>query len=79
MQALDYFQLALIVIGSAVAVFLIYKILKIILTPLRILVRFLLALAAFAALAYFVAQYFGYDLLAIVLGLLEQPNETLSI
>lgn len=79
MQALDYFQLALIVIGSAVAVFLIYKILKIILTPLRILVRFLLALAAFAALAYFVAQYFGYDLLAIVLGLLDQPNETLSI
>ena len=79
MQALDYFQLALIVIVSAVAVFLIYKILKIILTPLRILVRFLLALAAFAALAYFVAQYFGYDLLAIVLGLLEQPNETLSV
>ena len=79
MQALDYFQLALIVIGSAVAVFLIYKILKIILTPLRILVRFLIALAAFAALAYFVAQYFGYDLLAIVLGLLEQPNETLSV
>jgi hypothetical protein len=79
MQALDYFQLALIVIGSAVAVFLIYKILKIILTPLRILVRFLLALAAFAALAYFVAQYFGYDLLAIVLGLFEQPNETLSV
>ncbi|MEK9751344.1 MAG: hypothetical protein VW236_07305 [Flavobacteriaceae bacterium] len=79
MQALDYFQLALIVIGSAVAVFLIYKILKIILTPLRILVRFLLALAAFAALAYFVAQYFGYDLLAIVLGLLDQPNETLSV
>ena len=79
MQALDYFQLALIVIGSAVAVFLIYKILKIILTPLRILIRFLLALAAFAALAYFVAQYFGYDLLAIVLGLLDQPNETLSV
>ena len=79
MQALDYFQLALIVIGSAVAVFLIYKILKIILTPLRILVRFLLALAAFAALAYFVAQYFGYDLLALVLGLLDQPNETLSV
>ena len=79
MQALDYFQLALIVIGSAVAVFLIYKILKIILTPLRILVRFLLALAAFAALAYFVAQYFGYDLLAIILGLLDQPNETLSV
>ena len=79
MQALDYFQLAFIVIGSAVAVFLIYKILKIILTPLRILVRFLLALAAFAALAYFVAQYLGYDLLAIVLDLLEQPNETLSI
>jgi hypothetical protein len=79
MQALDYFQLALIIIGSAVAVFLIYKILKIILTPLRILVRFLLALAAFAALAYFVAQYFGYDLLSIVLGLLDQPNETLSV
>ena len=79
MQALDYFQLALMVIGSAVAVFLIYKILRIILTPLRILVRILLALAAFAALAYFVAQYFGYDLLAIVLGLLDQPNETLSV
>ena len=79
MQALDYFQLALIVIGSAVTVFLIYKILKIILTPLRILVRFLLAIAAFAVLAYFIAEYFGYDLLAIVIDLLEQPTDTLSV
>ena len=79
MEALDYFQIALIVGASALAVVVIYKILKILLTPLRILVRFLLALIAFALLAYFIGQYLGYDLLDLVLDLVAQPVDELSI
>ena len=79
MEAFDYFKIALIVGASALAVVVIYKILKIILTPLRILIRIILALIAFAVLAHFIADHFGYDLLGMLLKLIEQPSQEVII
>ena len=57
------------------ALVIIYKLLKLLLTPLRILVRILLSLIVLAVIAYFVADYFGYDLVDLILRYLGKENQ----
>ena len=71
----DKIQIALIIAGCAVALVVIYKLLKLLLTPLRIFVRILLSLIVLAVAAYFVADYFGYDLVELLLDFLEKENK----
>ena len=70
----DEIQIVLIIAGCSLALVIIYKLLKLLLTPLRILVRILLSLIVLAAIAYFVADYFGYDLVDLILRYLEKEN-----
>ena len=71
----DKIQIALIIAGCALALVVIYKLLKLLLTPLRILVRILLSLLVLAIAAYFVADYFGYDLVELIFDFLEKENK----
>jgi hypothetical protein len=70
----DEIQIVLIIAGCSLALVIIYKLLKLLLTPLRILVRILLSLIVLAVIAYFVADYFGYDLVDLILRYLEKEN-----
>jgi len=70
----DEIQIVLIIAGCSLALVIIYKLLKLLLTPLRILVRILLSLIVLAVIAYFVADYFGYDLVDLILRYLENEN-----
>jgi small-conductance mechanosensitive channel len=70
----DEIQIVLIIAGCSLALVIIYKLLKLLLTPLRILVRILLSLIVLAIIAYFVADYFGYDLVDLILRYLEKEN-----
>ena len=70
----DEIQIALIIAGCSLALVIIYKLLKLLLTPLRILVRILLSLIVLAVIAYFVADYFGYDLVDLILRYLGKEN-----
>ena len=71
----DNIQIVLIIAGCALALVVIYKLLKLLLTPLRILVRILLSLTVLAIAAYFAADYFGYDLVELLLDFLEKENK----
>ncbi len=71
----DEIQIVLIITGFALALVVIYKLLKLLLTPLRILVRILLSLIVLAIAAYFVADYFGYDLVELLFDFLEKENK----
>ena len=71
----DEIQIVLIIAGCALALVVIYKLLKLLLTPLRILVRVLLSLVVLAIVAYFVADYFGYDLVELLFDFLEKENK----
>ena len=71
----DEIQIVLIITGCALALVVIYKLLKLLLTPLRILVRILLSLVVLAVVAYFVADYFGYDLVELLFNFLEKENK----
>ena len=71
----DEIQIVLIITGCALALVVIYKLLKFLLTPLRILVRILLSLIVLAIAAYFVADYFGYDLVELLFDFLEKENK----
>ena len=70
----DKIQIALIIAGCALALVFIYKLLKLLLTPLRILVRIMLSLIVLAVVAYFVADYFGYDLVELLFDFLGKEN-----
>jgi small-conductance mechanosensitive channel len=70
----DEIQIVLIIAGCSLALVIIYKLLKLLLTPLRILVRILLSLIVLAIIAYFVADYFGYDLVDLILRYLGKEN-----
>ncbi|MGA0403178.1 MAG: hypothetical protein ACO3NA_06000 [Flavobacteriaceae bacterium] len=70
----DEIQIVLIIAGCSLALVIIYKLLKLLLTPLRILVRILLSLIVLAVIAYFVADYFGYDLVDLILRYLGKEN-----
>ena len=71
----DEIQIVLIITGCALALVVIYKLLKLLLTPLRILVRILLSLMVLAIAAYFVADHFGYDLVELIFDFLEKENK----
>ena len=71
----DELQIVLIIAGCSLALVTVYKLLKLLLTPLRILVRILLSLFVLAAMAYFVADYFGYDLVEIFFQYFEKENK----
>jgi|GEM_PF-1843588 len=71
----DEIQIVLIIAGCSLALVIIYKLLKLLLTPLRILVRILLSLIVLAIIAYFVADYFGYDLVDLILRCLGKENQ----
>ena len=71
----DEIQIVLIITGFALALVVIYKLLKLLLTPLRILVRIILSLTVLAIAAYFVADYFGYDLVELLFDFLEKENK----
>jgi hypothetical protein len=71
----DEIQIVLIIAGCSLALVIIYKLLKLLLTPLRILVRILLSLIVLAIIAYFVADYFGYDLVDLILRYLGKENQ----
>ena len=71
----DEIQIVLIIAGCSLALVIIYKLLKLLLTPLRILVRILLSLIVLAVIAYFVADYFGYDLVDLILSYLGKENQ----
>jgi hypothetical protein len=71
----DEIQIVLIIAGCSLALVIIYKLLKLLLTPLRILVRILLSLIVLAVIAYFVADYFGYDLVDLILRYLGKENQ----
>ena len=71
----DEIQIVLIIVGCALALVVIYKLLKLLLTPLRILVRILLSLVVLAVVAYFVADYFGYDLVELLFDFIEKENK----
>ncbi|MBL6611659.1 MAG: hypothetical protein ISP53_02375 [Flavobacteriaceae bacterium] len=71
----DEIQIVLIIAGCSLALVIIYKLLKLLLTPLRILVRILLSLIVLAVIAYFVAGYFGYDLVDLILRYLGKENQ----
>ena len=71
----DEIQIVLIIAGCSLALVIIYKLLKLLLTPLRILVRILLSLILLAVIAYFVADYFGYDLVDLILRYLGKENQ----
>jgi hypothetical protein len=70
----DKIQIALIIAGCALALVVIYKLLKLLLTPLRILVRIMLSLIVLSIIAYFVADYFGYDLVELLFDFLGKEN-----
>lgn len=70
----DEIQITLIIAGCALALVVIYKLLKLLLTPLRILVRIMLSLIVLAVVAYFVADYFGYDLVELLFDFLGKEN-----
>ena len=70
----DEIQIVLIIAGCSLALVIIYKLLKLLLTPLRILVRILLSLIVLAVIAYLVADYFGYDLVDLILRYLGKEN-----
>lgn len=74
MQLNDQLLIALVIIGIAIALVLIYKVLKIILTPIRILVRIILSIAVLVVITYFVADYFGYDLVEMVMDWITQKQ-----
>ena len=71
----DEIQIVLIITGCTLALVFIYKLLKLLLTPLRILVRILLSLVVLVIVAYFVADYFGYDLVELIFDFLEKENK----
>ncbi|CAI8222578.1 MAG: Uncharacterised protein [Flavobacteriaceae bacterium] len=71
----DEIQIVLIITGCSLALVVIYKLLKLLLTPLRILVRILLSLMVLAIVAYFVADYFGYDLVELLFEFFEKKNK----
>lgn len=71
----DEIQIVLIITGCSLALVVIYKLLKLLLTPLRILVRILLSLMVLAIVAYFVADYFGYDLIELLFEFFEKKNK----
>ena len=71
----DEIQIVLIIAGCSLVLVIIYKLLKLLLTPLRILVRILLSLIVLAIIAYFVADYFGYDLVDLILRYLGKENQ----
>ena len=79
MQLNDQLQIALVIIGIAIALVLIYKVLKILLTPIRILVRIMLSIAVLAIVAYFVADYFGYNLYELIMGFLAEKQLSNSL
>ena len=71
----DEIQIVLIITGCSLALVVIYKLLKLLLTPLRILVRILLSLMFLAIVAYFVADYFGYELVELLFEFFEKKNK----
>ena len=71
----DEIQIVLIITGCSLALVVIYKLLKLLLTPLRILVRILLSLMVLAIVAYFVADYYGYDLVELLFEFFEKKNK----
>ncbi len=71
----DEIQIVLIITGCSLALVVIYKLLKLLLTPLRILVRILLSLMVLAIVAYFVADYFGYDLIELLFEFFEKKDK----
>ena len=75
MTVSDEIQIVLIITGCSLALVVIYKLLKLLLTPLRILVRILLSLMVLAIVAYFVADYFGYDLVELLFEFFEKKNK----
>ena len=71
----DELQIVFIIAGCSLALVFIYKLLKLILTPLRILIRIVLSLIVLALIAYFIADYFGYDLIELFFQHYEKEDK----